>query len=87
MNGNTEKTNSKAAIEKIHKLERFGMILGLERMDSLLKLLGNPQDDLKIIHVAGTNGKGSICRYIYSVLQAGGYKTGLYTSPFLEVFN
>ena len=56
-------------------------------MNSLLKLLGNPQDDLKIIHVAGTNGKGSICRYIYSALQAGGYKTGLYTSPFLEVFN
>ena len=87
MNVNTDKTNSKAAIEKIHKFERFGMILGLERMDSLLKILGNPQDDLKIIHVAGTNGKGSICRYIYSVLQAGGYKTGLYTSPFLEVFN
>lgn len=87
MNVNTDKTNSKAAIEKIHKFERFGMILGLERMNSLLKLLGNPQDDLKIIHVAGTNGKGSICRYIYSVLQAGGYKIGLYTSPFLEVFN
>lgn len=87
MNVNTDKANSKAAIEKIHKFERFGMILGLERMNSLLKLLGNPQDDLKIIHVAGTNGKGSICRYIYSVLQAGGYKTGLYTSPFLEVFN
>lgn len=87
MNENTDKANSKAAIEKIHKFERFGMILGLERMNSLLELLGNPQDDLKIIHVAGTNGKGSICRYIYSVLQAGGYKTGLYTSPFLEVFN
>lgn len=87
MNVNTDKTNSKAAIEKIHKFERFGMILGLERMNSLLNLLGDPQDDLKIIHVAGTNGKGSICRYIYSVLQAGGYKTGLYTSPFLEVFN
>lgn len=87
MNVNTDKTNSKAAIEKIHKFERFGMILGLERMNSLLNLLGNPQDDLKIIHVAGTNGKGSICRYIYSVLQAGGYKIGLYTSPFLEVFN
>lgn len=87
MNENTDQANSKAAIEKIHKFERFGMILGLERMNSLLKLLGNPQDDLKIIHVAGTNGKGSICRYIYSVLQAGGYRTGLYTSPFLEVFN
>ena len=82
---NSVKANS--AIDKIHEFQRFGSILGLERMNSLLKLLGNPQDDLKIIHVAGTNGKGSVCRYIYSVLQAAGYKTGLYTSPFLEVFN
>lgn len=82
---NSVKANS--VIDKIHEFQRFGSILGLERMNSLLKLLGNPQDDLKIIHVAGTNGKGSICRYIYSALQAGGYKTGLYTSPFLEVFN
>ena len=82
---NSVKANS--AIDKIHEFQRFGSILGLERMNSLLKLLGNPQDELKIIHVAGTNGKGSTCRYIYSVLQAAGYKTGLYTSPFLEVFN
>ena len=82
---NSVKANS--AIDKIHEFQRFGSILGLERMNSLLKLLGNPQDELKIIHVAGTNGKGSTCRYIYSVLQAAGYKTGLYTSPFLEFFN
>ena len=82
---NSVKANS--AIEKIHEFQRFGSILGLERMNSLLKLLGNPQDELKIIHVAGTNGKGSTCRYIYSVLQASGYRTGLYTSPFLEFFN
>ncbi len=75
------------AIDKINQFNKFGSILGLERMNSLLELLGNPQDDLKVIHVAGTNGKGSICRYIYSVLEAGGYKTGIYTSPFLEVFN
>ena len=75
------------AIDKIHEFQRFGSILGLERMNSLLKLLGNPQDELKIIHVAGTNGKGSTCRYIYSVLQVAGYRTGLYTSPFLEFFN
>ncbi|MGN1334705.1 MAG: bifunctional folylpolyglutamate synthase/dihydrofolate synthase [Anaerovoracaceae bacterium] len=77
----------KSAIDKIHEFQRFGSILGLERMNSLLELLGNPQDELKIIHVAGTNGKGSTCRYIYSVLQAAGYKAGLYTSPFLQVFN
>ena len=79
--------NANSAIDKIHEFQRFGSILGLERMNSLLKLLGNPQDELKIIHVAGTNGKGSTCRYIYSVLQTAGYKTGLYTSPFLEFFN
>ena len=75
------------AIEKIHEFERFGSILGLERMTNLLELLGNPQDGLKVIHVAGTNGKGSTCRYMYSILQEAGYKTGLYTSPFLEKFN
>ncbi len=80
-------TTTAKAIEKIHEFERFGSILGLERMTSLLELLGNPHEDLKVIHVAGTNGKGSTCRYMYSVLQEAGYKTGLYTSPFLEKFN
>ena len=79
--------NVNNAIDKIHEFEKFGSILGLERMNMLLELLGNPEKDLKVIHVAGTNGKGSTCRYIYSVLQEAGYKTGLYTSPFLEVFN
>ena len=75
------------AIEKIHEFDKFGSILGLERMNELLELLGNPQDRLKVIHVAGTNGKGSVCKYIYSVLREEGYSTGLYTSPFLELFN
>ena len=75
------------AIGKIHAFEKFGSILGLERMTELLRLLGDPQDKLKVLHVAGTNGKGSVCRYLYSVLQENGYRTGLYTSPFLEVFN
>lgn len=75
------------AIGKIHAFEKFGSILGLERMTELLRLLDDPQDKLKVIHVAGTNGKGSVCRYLYSVLQENGYRTGLYTSPFLEVFN
>ena len=75
------------AISKIHEFLRFGSVLGLERMNVLLEKLGNPHRDLAVIHVAGTNGKGSICRYVYEVLQAGGYKTGLYTSPYLEVFN
>lgn len=52
----------------------------------LLELLGNPQDKLKIIHVAGTNGKGSVCSFIANSLHAQGYKVGLYTSPYLEKF-
>lgn len=74
-------------IEKIHEFEKFGSVLGLERMEVLMRLLGDPQNELRCIHVAGTNGKGSVCRYIYEVLEENGYKTGLYTSPFLEVFN
>ena len=71
------------AIEKIHEFERFGSVLGLERMTELLHRLGDPQEALKVVHIAGTNGKGSVSRYIYSVLREAGYRTGLYTSPFL----
>lgn len=74
------------AIEKIHAFERFGSILGLERMNLLLERLGHPEKDLKVIHVAGTNGKGSVCRYLYEALRENGYKVGLYTSPFIESF-
>ena len=56
-------------------------------MTKALALLGNPQDRLKVIHVAGTNGKGSTCAMLASVLQAAGYRTGLYTSPHLVRFN
>lgn len=75
------------AVERIEEFAKFGSVLGLERMTALMERLGNPQDGLKYIHVAGTNGKGSICRYIYEALEACGYKVGIYTSPFLEVFN
>ncbi len=75
------------AIERIHEFDRFGMILGLERMNILLDKLGHPEKDLKVIHVAGTNGKGSVCRYMYEALRENGYKVGLYTSPFIECFN
>ena len=75
------------AIERIHEFDRFGMILGLERMNVLLDKLGHPEKGLKVIHVAGTNGKGSVCRYMYEALRENGYKVGLYTSPFIECFN
>lgn len=74
-------------IERIGEYLRFGSKLGLERMEKLLDMLDNPEQDLPVIHVAGTNGKGSVCRYIYEVLLANGYHTGLYISPFLQVFN
>jgi len=59
---------------------------GLERTIDLLDRMGRPQDKLKFVHVAGTNGKGSICAYIASVLQSAGYRTGMFTSPYIIKF-
>ncbi len=74
------------ALGKISSLLRFGMKPGLERIEKLLLLLGNPQDGLKFVHVAGTNGKGSTCTLIASVLRKSKYKTGLFTSPYVTDF-
>lgn len=60
--------------------------LGLDRTAELLDRLGRPQDQLKFVHVAGTNGKGSTCAYLASILQAAGLRTGLFTSPYLITF-
>ena len=68
-------------------LRRFGIKLGLSTIKNILDGLGNPQDKFKCIHIAGTNGKGSIASILASVLTASGYKTGLYTSPHLVRFN
>ncbi len=76
----------KSAIERIAEYHRFGSVLGLERMEEILKRLGNPHLDLKVIHVAGTNGKGSVCKYIYECLRGAGYSVGLYSSPILSTF-
>ncbi|MEL7144461.1 MAG: folylpolyglutamate synthase/dihydrofolate synthase family protein [Cyanobacteria bacterium J06643_4] len=62
---------------------RFGVDLGLDRIKAVLSNLGNPHQQVPIIHVAGTNGKGSVCAYLASVLTAAGFKTGRYTSPHL----
>ncbi len=62
---------------------RFGVDLGLDRIESVLTNLGNPHHRVPIVHVAGTNGKGSVCAYLSAVLTAAGYRTGRYTSPHL----
>ena len=74
-------------LESLYALQRQGIKLGLEHTHRLLEFLGNPQKDLTLIHIAGTNGKGSTCAYIDSILRADGKKIGLYTSPHLIRFN
>lgn len=74
------------AILKIKNLEKFGSKPGLERVRKLLELIGNPQKNLKFIHVAGTNGKGSVCFMLASILKECGYKTGLFISPSIMDF-
>lgn len=69
------------ALELITSKDNFYINLGLDRISEVLKILGNPQNKLKFIHVAGTNGKGSVCAMLDSILREAGYKTGLYTSP------
>lgn len=78
--------NYNEALNYIHSLEVFGSRPGLERIKELLSVLGNPQNDCRFIHVAGTNGKGSVCTMLSSALLAAGYKTGLYISPYVTCF-
>ena len=78
--------NCTEAIEYIHSLEKFGINPGLERINALCSALGNPQRELKVIHVAGTNGKGSTSTMISNILQKSGYKTGLFISPYVSDF-
>ena len=66
---------------------KFGIKPGLERISSLMDLLGNPQDRIKSVHIAGTNGKGSVATYISSIMAAGGKRVGVFTSPYLERFS
>ena len=74
------------AIEFLYQLRWFGAKFGLSNTFKLASLAGNPQEKLRFIHVAGTNGKGSTSHMIAAVLQSAGYKTGLYTSPHLKDF-
>lgn len=74
------------ALSWIHGISRFGMNQGLERIEALMELLGEPQKKLKCLHIGGTNGKGSTAAFASSILEAAGYRVGLYTSPYLIQF-
>ncbi|BCG46111.1 Dihydrofolate synthase [Citrifermentans bremense] len=73
-------------LSHIYALGRFGMKPGLSRISPLLAALGNPQERFRCVHVVGTNGKGSTASFLSSILSAGGYRTGLFTSPHLISF-
>ena len=80
-------TDFSTLLKSLFNLQRLGIKLGLEHTFRLLDFIGNPQDDLTMIHVAGTNGKGSTCAMIASIIHAYGKNVGLYTSPHLIRFN
>ncbi|MCD7879176.1 MAG: bifunctional folylpolyglutamate synthase/dihydrofolate synthase [Candidatus Gastranaerophilales bacterium] len=76
-------TTYKSAENFLTSEEKFHIRPGLERVLAVLDILGNPQDKIKVIHIAGTNGKGSVCAILANILKCAGYKTGMYTSPHL----
>ena len=78
--------NYEQALTYIHSVNWAFCKPGLERITALCTALGNPQDKLRFIHVAGTNGKGSTSAMLASILQSAGYRTGLYTSPYIRTF-
>ena len=75
--------NYKEARVYLEQVSRYGSVLGLDNMRELLGRLGNPQNDLKFIHISGTNGKGSVLAYLSTILSGAGYRTGRYLSPTL----
>ena len=77
----------KESIDWLYSFKQYGSKLGLERISFLMKQLKNPQNNIKIVHVTGTNGKGSVCKYVGSILQKAGYSVGVYISPHLERFS
>lgn len=78
--------NYEDSVKYIHSLLKFGMNLGLRRISALLNELGNPQEKLEFVHVAGTNGKGTTSTMLSGILCAAGKKTGLFTSPYVFDF-
>ena len=78
--------NYQEALNYINGTRWMGSKPGLSRTEELLERLGRPQDRLKYVHIAGTNGKGSCAAMLASILKAAGYKVGLYTSPYILSF-
>ncbi len=78
--------NYSEALNYIHSLGNFGLPAGLDRIKRVLEILGNPQNSFKSIHIAGTNGKGSVSAFVSSVFKTAGYKTGTFISPFIIDF-
>ncbi len=78
--------NYDESVTWIDEFHQYGIKLGLNRIKKVLSQLGNPQEKVSFVHIAGTNGKGSVCRFISSILSSEGYKTGLYLSPHLIDF-
>lgn len=78
--------NYKETMDYITNTAKFGINLGLSRTEKILELLGDPHKKIKCIHIAGTNGKGSTTAMISKILMDAGFKVGMYTSPYLEVF-
>ncbi|MBW2617151.1 MAG: bifunctional folylpolyglutamate synthase/dihydrofolate synthase [Deltaproteobacteria bacterium] len=81
-----EKTPYKEGIEYLYSLQKYGIKFGLSKTSNLMKALGNPHKGRKYIHIAGTNGKGSVAAFVASVLKQAGIKVGLYSSPHLVRF-
>lgn len=81
-----EKLDYEKIITEIENKRRFGNLKGVEISGIMLEKLGNPQKDFRVIHVAGTNGKGSVSAFLRSILECAGLKTGLFTSPHLVRF-
>lgn len=75
--------NYKEALDYLSGLKRFGIKFGLDRFAELCRRMGNPEESLRVIHVGGTNGKGSTCTFIASILKAAGYSVGTYLSPYV----
>ena len=76
--------NFNETLNWLYDFQKFGIKLGLERSSYISKELGNPHKNYKVIHVGGTNGKGSVCKFLESILTSAGYKVGVYTSPHLQ---